>query len=146
MSLLFKNFEAASRKRNMYGFGMFPANRDLSWIANASESPNPVVVGYSTTPVFDLANGEIQRLTLTGDVASSTIVLNGGTSIQDGTQFYLRIIQDGTGGWLFQWPTNVRNPGIMAVSLDPYMMTSFALEYRNSGWDLVQAAVEGLST
>lgn len=34
MADCFKNFQAAARKPNMKYFGMFPQNRDLSWIAN----------------------------------------------------------------------------------------------------------------
>lgn len=146
MSLLFKSFEAASRKRNMAGFGMFPADRDLSWIANATESPNPVVVAYSATPNFDLSDGQIQRITLSGDVTSSTITLDGGTSIPDGTQFYLRVLQNATGGYLFTFPDNVRNPINQIVGTDPNTMTSLFLEYRSGGWDLVQAPVEGPTT
>ncbi len=143
MSLLFKNFEAASRKHNMAAFGMFPADRDIDWIADSGYSPTPVTVAYSTTPVFDLAFGNVQRITLTGNVDSSTFVLNGGLTFPDGYQFYLRVLQDSTGGWLFTFPDNVRNPVNFIVGQDPSIMTSLFFEYRNSGWDFSQVPVEG---
>lgn len=143
MSFLFKNFEAASRKHNMAGFGMFPADRDLDWIADSGYSPTPVEVAYATAPVFDLAFGNVQRITLTGNVDSSTFVLNGGLSIPDGYQFYLRVLQDATGSRLFTFPDNVRNPANFLVGQDPSIMTSFFFEYRNSGWDFSQVPVEG---
>jgi hypothetical protein len=143
VSFLFKNFEAASRKPNMAAFGMFPADRDLDWIANSAISPTPVTVAYSATPAFELADGEVQRITLTGDVASSTFILNGGSSIPDGYQFYLRVLQDSTGGRLFTFPANVRNPANFLVGQDANIMTSFFFEYRNSGWDFSQVPVEG---
>jgi len=143
VSLLFKNFEAASRKHNMAGFGMFPADRDLDWIADAGYSPTPITVAYSATPDFDLSVGNIQRLTLTGNVTSSTFTLNGGLTFPDGYQFYLRILQDSTGGWLFTFPANVRNPANFLVGQDANIMTSFFFEYRGGGWDFSQVPVEG---
>lgn len=143
MSFLFKNFDAASRKHNMAAFGMFPANRNLDWIADSGYSPTPVEVAYSAAPDFDLANGDIQRILLTGDVTSSTFTLNGGLSFPDGYQFYLRVMQDSTGGWLFEFPANVRNPANFLVGQDPGIMTSFFFEYRDSGWDFSQVPVEG---
>jgi hypothetical protein len=143
VSFLFKNFEAASRKHNMAAFGMFPADKDIDWIADSGYSPTPVTVAYSATPVFDLAYGNVQRITLTGDVTSSTFVLNGGLSFPDGYQFYLRILQDSTGSRLFTFPDNVRNPANFLVGQDPDIMTSFFFEYRNSGWDFSQVPVEG---
>lgn len=43
--MCFKNFQAAARKPNMKYFGLFPLDRDLSWIAN---NPCP------TEPAFQL--------------------------------------------------------------------------------------------
>lgn len=138
----FRNFLAASSKRNMYSFGLFPYWRDISWIVDNISPVTPAVVASSTTPQFDLANGLIQRLTLTADVASSTITLAGG-GIIDGTQFYLHILQDTTGGWFFTFPDNVRNSANYQVGIDPSTMTSFMLEYRANGWDFIAAPVEG---
>lgn len=143
MSLLFKNFEAASRKHNMAAFGMFPADRNIDWIADSGYSPTPVTVAYSATPAFDLSNGNVQRITLTGDVTSSTFTLDGGSTFPDGYQFYLRVLQDSTGSRLFTFPANVRNPANFLVGQDPDIMTSFFFEYRNSGWDFSQVPVEG---
>jgi len=146
MSLKFKSFTAADRKRNMTAFGMFPSTRDLSWIADTISQLTPAVVTYSSTPVFDLANGNLQRITLTGNVSSSTFVLNGGSSIPDGTMFYLQIIQDATGNRTFAWPTAVRNGSALAFTAGPSTLTSFAFEYRNSGWDFFMVPVEGPSS
>lgn len=143
MSFLFKNFEAASRKHNMAAFGMFPADRDLDWIADSGYSPTPVEVAYSTEPTFELANGNVQRITLTGNVDESTFVLNGGSTFPDAYQFYLRVLQDSTGGWLFTFPANVRNPANFLVGQDPSIMTSLFFEYRDGGWDFSQVPVEG---
>lgn len=127
----------------MYSFGLFPAGRDLSWITDNEASPTPVQVAFSSTPTFDLANGLIQRITLTADVSSSTFVLDGGSFIPDGTQFWLHVMQDGTGGYFFAFPTNVRNPSAQNVGLGANVMTTCFLEYRNNGWDFNTPLVEG---
>jgi hypothetical protein len=49
MADCFKNFQAAARKPNMKYFGMFPQDRDLSWIAN---NPCPVEAVFDAN-VFD---------------------------------------------------------------------------------------------
>jgi len=143
MSLLYKNFEAASRKHNMVAFGMFPADRSLDWIADSGTSPTVSGVSYSATPTFELSYGNVQRITLTGNVTSSTFVINGGLAFPDGYQFYLRVLQDSVGGRLFEFPANVRNPANFLVGQDPNIMTSFFFEYRNNGWDFSQVPVEG---
>lgn len=76
------------------------------------------VVTFSATPVFNGPDGAEFKLTLTGDVASSTFT-NGLTGA---TIFGVRIVQDGTGGRNFTPPVNWRgfgaiNPGPNARSL-----------------------------
>lgn len=140
-----KNFEAASRKRNMVSFGMFPASRDLTWITDNPFSDTPVTVAYTTTPVFDLANGNVQRITLTGNVTSSTFVLNGGSSIPDATMFYLQIIQDATGERTFALPASVRNSSGLALTGPASTQLTVMFQYRSNGWDIFAVPVEGPS-
>lgn len=59
-------------------------------------------VSYSATPTFDASLGNSQVITLTGDVSSSTL-----SNIVAGQTVAFKIIQDGTGGRSFVWPTNV---------------------------------------
>lgn len=142
----FKNFLAASSKRNMWDFGLFPTTRDLSWIADNLFPLTPVTVAYATAPDFDLSNGRSQYITLTGPVNTSRFLLNGGLAIPEGMQFWLHVDQDGTGGWQFNFPTTVRNPAMQFVSLTPSTRTTFCLEYHNNGWDFITPAVEGPTT
>ena len=58
-------------------------------------------MSFSGTPVFNAGLYSTFSLTLTGNVASSTII--GGTA---GQQIVLNICQDGTGGHTFVWPSN----------------------------------------
>lgn len=61
---------------------------------------------FSATPAFDTTQGSVQQITLTGTVTSSTI--NSGVSTGQRVTFY--IVENGTGGWTFTWPTNVKGP------------------------------------
>jgi hypothetical protein len=77
---------------------------------NSSFSPNRVLpVTFSTTPVFNGQLSNLFKLTLTGNVTSSTFV-NGG--MLEVSTYYFRFLQDSAGGHSFAWPTNVRNGGV----------------------------------
>jgi hypothetical protein len=59
-------------------------------------------VTFSATPVFDLSLGSVQKLTLTGNVTSSTV--SNGTA---GGSYSFEICQDATGGRTFVPPTGL---------------------------------------
>lgn len=60
-------------------------------------------VSFSATPAFNLALGDGQKITLTADVTSSTV-----SNLVAGMTITFTIIQDGTAGHAFAWPTNVK--------------------------------------
>ena len=75
------------------------------------------VVAFSATPVFDGTLGGSFKITLTGNVTSSTA-----TNMAGKLTVPIRIVQDATGGRTFVWPANVRgggavNPGANARSV-----------------------------
>jgi hypothetical protein len=69
------------------------------------------VVTFSATPTFEASLGNTQKITLTGNVTSSTL-----SNAATGQQINFLICQDGTGGWTFVWPTNVK--GGMTIGSD----------------------------
>lgn len=69
----------------------------------------PVSVTYSTTPVFNAALGNAFKITLTGNVVSSTLI-----GAVAGQILIFEIIEDGTGAHTFAWPSNVQ--GGMAIN------------------------------
>jgi hypothetical protein len=80
----------------------------LAWNALGYYStPNVIIPAFSATPVIDAAaigpNG-VWRLTLTGNVTSSTII-----NPVDGQTITVQLIQSVTGPWTFAWPSNVFN-------------------------------------
>jgi len=66
-------------------------------------------VGFSATPTFDASLGNSLKMTLTGNVTSSTL-----SNAQAGQQISWILCQDGTGSRTFVWPANVK--GGMTIS------------------------------
>lgn len=66
----------------------------------SSTSSNPVA--FSATPAFDLSKGNLQTITLTGNVTSSTV-----TNLKAGQPVFFQVCQDATGTHTFAWPANV---------------------------------------
>lgn len=67
-------------------------------------------VAFSANPVFDATQGTRFDLTLTGNVASSTLI-----NTVDGEIVVFDLKQDATGGRTFTWPANVSG----AFGIDP---------------------------
>jgi hypothetical protein len=61
------------------------------------------VVTFSATPTFDALKGNTQKITLTGNVTSSTL-----SNATAGQSINFIICQDGTGNRTFVWPSNVK--------------------------------------
>jgi hypothetical protein len=68
-------------------------------------------VAFSTTPTFNAALGNIQTITLTGNVISSTL-----TNAVAGQYLYFLISQDGSGSRTFTWPANFRGTGNIGLT------------------------------
>jgi len=107
---------------------------------NLSTFYNPFTVSFSATPSFDLVNGAIQVLTLTGNVTSSTITQSTGV-IVTGTRLVLRLIQDVTGGRTFTWPTNVTGASASMVSTTANQITFVELQYSGTKWEILTPPV-----
>lgn len=85
---------------------------------------HPEVVPFSNTPVFDGSTTSSFRMTLTGNVTASTFV-NG---LKGQNLVVFRIVQDGTGGRTFVWPSNVRNAGVINPGVGAISMQLFAVD------------------
>jgi hypothetical protein len=97
---------------------------DGTWSAVAGAA-NVITAPFSATPVIDAAalgpNG-VWRMTLTGNVTSSTII-----NAVDGQMITIQLTQDIIGYWTFAWPSNVfsgelsvRNVGVTTAQLVYY--------------------------
>jgi hypothetical protein len=68
------------------------------------DTANLSTVSFSATPTFNAASFSNFKITLTGNVTSSTL-----SNAVAGQTLIFEIVQDGTGGHTFVWPTNVKN-------------------------------------
>jgi hypothetical protein len=84
-------------------------------------------IPFSATPIFPAASYSNFALTLTGNVTSSTFT--GGTTGQVVT---IAILQNGTGGNTFVWPTNLLNAPTVSTGANTY--TSIAAVYNGTNW------------
>jgi hypothetical protein len=115
MSLLAaSNFKVAGTIDNNYGLyvGDQTAGTNNYSVYTAGTAPaqfgGPVISGlkvvtFSSTPTFDARLGNTQRITLAGNVTSSTLA-----NATAGEQINFLICQDATGNRTFAWPSNVK--------------------------------------
>ena len=68
-------------------------------------------VSFSATPTFPLASGNIQKITLTGNVTASSI-----TGLATNTVVLFEICQDGTGNHTFAWPASVKGGVVVGLT------------------------------
>lgn len=135
MSLLFRNFRAASSKRNMARFGLFRPDQDLSWIDNAPQDTLQISsVAYSATPAFDASLGQILTITLTGDVTASSLNYAGSASIPVGTKVELRITQDATGNHAFVLPPDLVIDQLYAIDPGAGRTSVLCIERVGNQW------------
>lgn len=83
-----------------------PDTGGAGWVL---DSPIPVPVAFSATPVFNCLLGNVFEMTLTGNVTSATCI-----NVRNSSEIGFIIHQDGTGSRTFAWPSNV--PG---ATIDP---------------------------
>ena len=109
-------FDVANGIPRLNGAGLIPA----SLISNQGIQN----VTYSATPIFNATYGGAFNLTLTGNVTSSTFAngLSGPSLVS------FRIVQDGTGGRTFVWPSNVRNAGEISPAANARSTQVFMLQ------------------
>lgn len=77
---------------------------NLTVEGNLTHAINPVA--FSSTPTFDVSKGDVQTITLTGDVTSSDM-----TNCYAGWIVTFDIIEDGAGGHAFVAPPNLHGVG-----------------------------------
>ena len=84
-------------------------------------------VTFSATPTFDASLGNTQKITLTGNVTSSTL-----SNASAGQQVHFIICQDGTGSRTFVWPTNVKGGTTISSGASTCSAQSFLFDGANA--------------
>jgi len=84
-------------------------------------------VTFSATPAFDASLGNTQKITLTGNVTSSTL-----SNATAGQSINFLICQDGTGSRTFVWPTNVLGGMTIGSTLSKCSAQNFIFDGTNA--------------
>ena len=85
------------------------------------------VVNYSATPTFDASLGNTQKITLTGNLTSSTLA-----NAAAGQQLNFIICQDSTGSRMFAWPSNVKGGMTIGTTASKCSAQSFVFDGANA--------------
>ena len=84
-------------------------------------------VTFSATPTFNASLGNTQKITLTGNVTSSTL-----SNATTGETINFVICQDGTGSRTFVWPTNVKGGMTIGATLSKCSAQNFIFDGTNA--------------
>jgi len=108
------------------GIGKTPgANAQLDVAKSIVSGVNTVT--FSATPTFDASLGNTQKITLTGNVTSSTL-----SNASTGQTINFLIRQDATGSRTFVWPTNVKGGMTIGATLNTCSAQSFIFDGTNA--------------
>jgi hypothetical protein len=88
-------------------------------------------VAFSATPAFNMLLGNVQKITLTANVTSSTA-----TNLTSGQRTEFLICQDSAGSRTFVWPTNVKG----GMTVGPTLSTCSAQAFLSDGTNLYALA------
>jgi len=116
-----------SRDIYVAGPGLIRIGNQLLVNAAQIELASVAEVAFSGAPVFDLGAGNLQAITLTGNVTSSSI-----NNPFPGFFVTFKICQDGTGNRTFVWPANVK--GNMTIGATPNRCNIQTFVYDGAFW------------
>ncbi len=98
-----------------------------TFLANSKMSSPIGTVSYSATPTFNATNYNHFKITLTGDVTSST--LSGATA---GQTLKFILCQDSTGGHTFVWPASIKGGMVIGSTLSTCSVQTFIFDGTNA--------------
>src|SRR5712664_440301 len=94
-------------------------------------------ITFSATPTFDASLSNSFKITLTGNVTSSTLV-----GVEPGLWLYFQICQDGVGNHTFAWPSQMVNAP--PVYLGATLCSSVVFYYDGTNANAQNAFLEGV--
>lgn len=98
------------------------------------------VVPFSTNPTFNLANGNMQMITLSANVTSSSMVQLGVTS---GQLFYFIVCQNSSGGFTFSYPPSFQSSPTVAIGASTCTSTAWIWITSLNQWVNVGSSTSG---
>ncbi|MGB7985114.1 MAG: hypothetical protein WCF54_08140 [Terracidiphilus sp.] len=113
---------AAERAGNLLGFDV----NGVPEVVSIGEiiAGQTVAIPFSSTPVFSVGSGSQLKITLTGNVTSSTFTAGSTANIF----VVFKIHQDSVGGHTFTWPANLHNAGMVNPAANSTSTQLFAID------------------
>ncbi len=105
------------------------ANNRVTFMGAVADTVN--ILTFSATPAFNMLLGNVQKITLTANVTSSTA-----TNLIAGQRTTFLICQDATGSRTFVWPTNVKG----GMTVGSTLSTCSAQGFQSDGTNLYALA------
>lgn len=105
--------------------------RSMQWsdlAAFNTATNNLAVDSFSATPAFDFSTTNVQTITLTANVTSSSL-----TGCTAGKMITFDIVEDGTGGWTFAWPSTVHGGGTITTTAGEHNRQTFYCDGTGNG-------------
>lgn len=94
-----------------------------TYLSSGSGGNNINVLIFNPNQIINLGLGIIQKLTLLGNVTSSSIA-----SASNGAEYTFIIVQNNIGGFSFVWPSNFMGAGIIGSGFDSGMPNAVNLQ------------------
>lgn len=106
---------------------------------------SPLVAGqitmpFSATPDFDASRAPTFVMTLTANVTSSTL-----SKARDGQPFVVILKQNGTGGWTFAWPSNVKGAMVISGGANTVSAQEFRFDKQSGNAYAISPGVVGMT-
>ena len=134
-------FEAALRKPGLVAFGLFNAQDNLGFIAGfpgAGSSFSQSTSAFSSPLVIDTSTADVITVVLTANVASMTLNYGGSSLIPTGQRFWLRLVEDATGGWTVVLPTNLHYDQGFAIDTGATRINILPMRWNSANWEFFE--------
>jgi hypothetical protein len=125
------------RDNAVAGTGLVKSGAQLAVNPVQVQVAQAAAVTFSATPAFDFSAGNLQAITLTANVTSSTIA-----NPAPAQTIVFKICQDATGGRTFQWPSNSRGGMTVGTTASKCSLQNFV--YDGSLWWALGAGASNL--
>ena len=111
------------------GTNNYAIGTEGGWVQvnNGAIASQLATVTFSTTPTFDASAGNTQKITLTGNVTSSTL-----SNARAGEELKFVVCQDSTGNRTFAWPANVKGGMTIGSTASKCSSQSFIFDGTNA--------------
>jgi hypothetical protein len=134
-------FESAMRKPGLVAFGLFNAADNLGFVATFPTGPTQFsqsTSAFSSTLFIDTSTADVITVILTANVTSMTLDYGGGSLIPTGQRFWLRLVENSTGGWAVVLPPNLRYDQNFGVDTRANRITYLPMRYNGANWEFFE--------